>query len=295
METINSIVKPVEGLKKRLFSKKMLFIAIVLTIQFVLALINTFGNRIDLNALIKQFEENMGTDLSGFKSAANVINTIIFVVAIISCLPSIVIALAFWFVYLGASNDTRRKLVAIGLMLFRIYALAFIILYALYILIAFVAMLVVMFSFIKDGSVVAGIIGGLVGFLVAVGTTLLFLAFYTKLYSLCVGIKLTFQTGKNCVCVYKYLIFAFVAMIVLTVFSMFSNGLIGILTGVLQIITNIFFIKMLNGYKNEVGSADPNEVKDFLKEYRKNPMGYKMEADPDYVPEFSVDVKDFKN
>lgn len=273
----------------------MLFIAIVLTVQLVMALINTFSNRFDLNAYIKQLEELAGADLSALKNVVNVVNTIVLIFTIIGLLPSIMIAAAFWLVYLGASNDTRRKMIAIGLMLFRIYALAFIVIYALYILVALILALLIIFASIKEGEAGTGIIFGLIFFLIAFGIIDLFLSFYTKLYSLCVGIKMTFQTGKNCVCVYKYLTFAFIIMIVVTVFGMFGNGLIGILSGVLQIIINAFFIAMLSGYKKEVGSADPKEVKDFLKEYRKNPMGYKMEADPDYVPEFSVDVKDFKN
>ena len=246
----NIKITPREKISQILSSKKILFIAIFISVSLGFAIISTFNSSSSLLNTISQISGYLpGDEEQIIQRYADAIQTVMKVFKIVGLLPLIFETICIWMLYAlgkGKTNSPR------GFKFFRIYFAA----NAIYNLFLGLALDIVgLIALIKIGSTVGIIILSSV----LIISTVFFLKslFYQYMYMMMVGVQNSYFSNTNKVRVYMFIIIMLWIMGISSILS-FGGGFFNWFASVMIGLVYIFVAVMFNDYKHTIGSSTEN-------------------------------------
>ena len=270
------IKNPINALRKVFATKKMIFIAILLTIGAISALSGAISDSPDFTKftvpiidyeidLLEIVGEEMGDVLTAITNLA-------LVMSIIGVLPQLLAALALWFIYSGkADSDAAAKRACLGLNFIKLQSFIKILTMVSYaIAVGIVAVLALTVgSRIDESGNTVGIILGITALLI--GYFVLVISYHSKLMTMMITVSNTLRTGVNQVRRFRLVTVLNVFFALYYIISSFSGSAWDIIAGICVGLVYFFLTFLFSNFRDICGWADVEETRKYMKSLASDP------------------------
>lgn len=262
---------PAQAVKQVLSSGKLTFICVIFSIAAAAAIGNAFDNRVDLTQLeVMGFNLDLGKMLgSEIAGALETISNILFAITLISLLPTVLTAVAFWLVKAGtADGDNKTKTALLGFNFFKIKFFYEVV----------IAILMLCTIGIIGIFAVLALMGSGSGLLIAIVALALVIGYYGIIYRynlnflvMLMGASNTLRTNINMVTKSGMVItFNYIGAVFLIIGSL-GSGIFGIAAGICNALCIIFVNRLFSDYDALYGYAQKDETKDVMERVANDP------------------------
>ena len=260
---------PRSVIKSLLTAKRMLFVAIVISVQLIFAIVSkvqsvnsgliaTLSNAIER---LKGLLGGMLPDLSVVTNALNAAATAILVIQLIGLLPVAAYVAAIWF--LTASGKTQdgeksERLADSGFLILKIVTLYNLIMFVLQV----IASIVIWLVFCNIVSLPATF--ALIVAMIVLSVSAFAFMYHFKLYKMILGASYSYKLDENLLYVYKYVLFCFWVVGISTILSCFGSGFFAAFAGICEGAVWIILALIFSKYVKAVGRPETQTVNAFL-------------------------------
>ena len=282
---------PAQAVKQVLSSGMLTFICVVFSISAAAGIGNAFANRIDLTQLsVAGFNLDLGQLLgSQIGGILETISNVIFAITLISLLPSVLTAVAFWLVKAGAKEgEDKTKLSLLGFNLFKIKFFYEVVMNILALCIIGIIGIFVFITAMSSGNgTVIGVLA--VGLALVIGYFGILYRYNLNFLFMLMGASNSLRTNANLFTKSGMVIgFNYVGAVFIFIGAL-GNGFWGLAAGICNGLCLIFVNRLFASYDQLCGYATKDEVKETMERLKTDPAlertALALGVARDYAPE----------